>query len=170
MAAAYPVERGASDGHAGKGPALSEAGQGDARRPDLEQQGDGHEEEGRSIVGFCGLGKTALADGFAPPSRTRGRCWRTWSGNLAPPTPQYILHTVEAQDIKLPFECRHGCCTSCVVRIKSGQIRQPEALGISAELREKGYGCYVLATHPPMLKLRFKMKMRRAHLLSYIVN
>lgn len=47
MAAAYPVERGASDGHAGKGPALSEAGQGDARRPDLEQQGDGHEEEGR---------------------------------------------------------------------------------------------------------------------------
>ncbi|XP_072986960.1 ferredoxin C 2, chloroplastic isoform X2 [Typha latifolia] len=31
------------------------------------------------------------------------------------------------------------CCTSCAVRIKSGQIRQPEALGISAELRSKGY-------------------------------
>ncbi|KQJ98380.1 hypothetical protein BRADI_3g36560v3 [Brachypodium distachyon] len=163
MAAAYPVERGASDGHAGKGPALSEAGQGDARRPDLEQQGDGHEEEGRVDE------QQPVARGRRPRP-TRGRCWRTWSGNLAPPTPQYILHTVEAQDIKLPFECRHGCCTSCVVRIKSGQIRQPEALGISAELREKGYGCYVLATHPPMLKLRFKMKMRRAHLLSYIVN
>lgn len=30
-----------------------------------------------------------------------------------------------------------GCCTSCAVRIKNGQIRQPEALGISAELKDK---------------------------------
>ncbi|KAK1317634.1 hypothetical protein QJS10_CPA05g00033 [Acorus calamus] len=55
------------------------------------------------------------------------------------PEDQYILHSAESQDISLPFACRHGCCTSCAVRIKSGQIRQPEALGISAELREKGY-------------------------------
>ncbi|KAK3149704.1 hypothetical protein QOZ80_3AG0221220 [Eleusine coracana subsp. coracana] len=55
------------------------------------------------------------------------------------PEDQYILHTAEAQDISLPFACRHGCCTSCAVRIKSGQIRQPEALGISAELKDQGY-------------------------------
>lgn len=55
------------------------------------------------------------------------------------PQDQYILHTAEAQDIRLPFACRHGCCTSCAVRIKSGQIKQPEALGISAELKDKGY-------------------------------
>ncbi|XP_020205901.1 ferredoxin C 2, chloroplastic [Cajanus cajan] len=55
------------------------------------------------------------------------------------PEDQYILHTAESQNINLPFACRHGCCTSCAVRIKDGQIRQPEALGISAELREKGY-------------------------------
>ena len=30
-----------------------------------------------------------------------------------------------------------GCCTSCAVRIKSGQLRQPEALGISAELKSQ---------------------------------
>lgn len=30
-----------------------------------------------------------------------------------------------------------GCCTSCAVRVKSGQLRQPEALGISAELKSK---------------------------------
>ncbi|KAG7036183.1 hypothetical protein SDJN02_02984, partial [Cucurbita argyrosperma subsp. argyrosperma] len=53
------------------------------------------------------------------------------------PEDQYILHTAEAQSISLPFACRHGCCTSCAVRIKSGQIRQPEALGISAELKSK---------------------------------
>ncbi|KAK7330890.1 hypothetical protein VNO77_25096 [Canavalia gladiata] len=55
------------------------------------------------------------------------------------PEDQYILHTAESQNITLPFACRHGCCTSCAVRIKNGQIRQPEALGISAELKEKGY-------------------------------
>ncbi|XP_057416293.1 ferredoxin C 2, chloroplastic [Lotus japonicus] len=55
------------------------------------------------------------------------------------PEDQYILHTAESQNINLPFACRHGCCTSCAVRIKNGQIKQPQALGISAELREKGY-------------------------------
>ncbi|KAK6157932.1 hypothetical protein DH2020_005246 [Rehmannia glutinosa] len=37
----------------------------------------------------------------------------------------------------IPFPI--GCCTSCAVRVKSGQLRQPEALGISAELKDKGY-------------------------------
>ncbi|XP_030501153.2 ferredoxin C 2, chloroplastic [Cannabis sativa] len=55
------------------------------------------------------------------------------------PEDQYILHTAEAQDISLPFACRHGCCTSCAVRVKSGELRQPEALGISSELKAKGY-------------------------------
>ncbi|KAK4262467.1 hypothetical protein QN277_028024 [Acacia crassicarpa] len=55
------------------------------------------------------------------------------------PEDQYILHTAESQNITLPFACRHGCCTSCAVRVKTGNIRQPEALGISAELKEKGY-------------------------------
>ncbi|CAL5429527.1 unnamed protein product [Camellia sinensis] len=55
------------------------------------------------------------------------------------PEDQYILHTAESQNISLPFACRHGCCTSCAVRVKSGQIRQAEALGISAELKSKGY-------------------------------
>ncbi|XP_068327408.1 ferredoxin C 2, chloroplastic-like [Pyrus communis] len=55
------------------------------------------------------------------------------------PEDQYILHTAESQDITLPFACRHGCCTSCAVRVKSGELRQPEALGISTELKSKGY-------------------------------
>ncbi|KAL5731882.1 Ferredoxin C 2 [Ranunculus cassubicifolius] len=55
------------------------------------------------------------------------------------PEDQYILHTAESQNISLPFACRHGCCTSCAVRVKSGELRQPEALGISTELKSKGY-------------------------------
>jgi len=30
-----------------------------------------------------------------------------------------------------------GCCTSCAVRVKSGELRQPQALGISAELKSQ---------------------------------
>eukprot|EP00252_Welwitschia_mirabilis_P026665 TRINITY_DN880_c0_g1_i1.p1 TRINITY_DN880_c0_g1~~TRINITY_DN880_c0_g1_i1.p1 ORF type:complete len:177 (-),score=29.02 TRINITY_DN880_c0_g1_i1:320-850(-) len=55
------------------------------------------------------------------------------------PEDQYILQTAEEQNIRLPFACRHGCCTSCAVRVKSGELRQPEALGISTELKSKGY-------------------------------
>ncbi|XBI73956.1 hypothetical protein VPH35_067597 [Triticum aestivum] len=73
---------------------------------------------------------------FALASSRGGADWCACHGRLQD---QYILHTAEAQDITLPFACRHGCCTSCAVRIKSGQIRQPEALGISADLREQGY-------------------------------
>ncbi|CAM6083400.1 unnamed protein product [Calypogeia fissa] len=56
------------------------------------------------------------------------------------PEDQYILHTGEDQNIALPFSCRHGCCTACAVRVKSGNLYQPEALGISAELKAQGYG------------------------------
>ncbi|KAL3691904.1 hypothetical protein R1sor_005555 [Riccia sorocarpa] len=55
------------------------------------------------------------------------------------PEDQYILHTGEDQGKDLPFSCRHGCCTACAVRVKSGKLYQPEALGISAELKEQGY-------------------------------
>ncbi|CAI5503474.1 unnamed protein product [Closterium sp. Naga37s-1] len=55
------------------------------------------------------------------------------------PQDQYILQTAEEEGIKLPFACRHGCCTACAVRVISGELVQPRALGISQELKEKGY-------------------------------
>ncbi|XP_062212065.1 ferredoxin C 2, chloroplastic isoform X2 [Phragmites australis] len=82
---------------------------------------------------------TAIAAGVATHKVTVHDRERGVVHEFVVPEDQYILHTAEAQDIRLPFACRHGCCTSCAVRIKSGQIRQPEALGISAELKDKGY-------------------------------
>lgn len=55
------------------------------------------------------------------------------------PEDQYILHTAEYQNVNLPFSCRHGCCTACAVRVKSGEIYQPQALGISPGLKAQGY-------------------------------
>ena len=55
------------------------------------------------------------------------------------PDDQYILQSAEEQGVKLPFSCRNGACTTCAVRVKSGELHQPEAMGLSPDLREQGY-------------------------------
>ena len=55
------------------------------------------------------------------------------------PEDQYILQYLETQDKNLPFSCRNGACTTCAVRIISGEIEQPEAMGLSNELKQQGY-------------------------------
>jgi len=52
---------------------------------------------------------------------------------------RYVLHSAEALDYGLPFSCRNGACTTCAVRVLSGEIYQPEAVGLSQELRDRGY-------------------------------
>ncbi|MBD2256226.1 2Fe-2S iron-sulfur cluster-binding protein [Pseudanabaena sp. FACHB-2040] len=55
------------------------------------------------------------------------------------PEDRYILQTAENQGADLPFSCRNGACTACAVRVKSGSLVQPEAMGLSPDLREQGY-------------------------------
>ncbi|NJP09489.1 MAG: 2Fe-2S iron-sulfur cluster binding domain-containing protein [Leptolyngbyaceae cyanobacterium RU_5_1] len=52
---------------------------------------------------------------------------------------RYILHTAEHQGVELPFACRNGACTTCAVRVLSGELYQPEAMGLSPELQRQGY-------------------------------
>ncbi|MFE4106565.1 2Fe-2S iron-sulfur cluster-binding protein [Almyronema epifaneia] len=58
---------------------------------------------------------------------------------LKVPDNRYILQTAENQGADLPFACRNGACTSCAVRILSGEVHQPEAMGLSPDLRQQGY-------------------------------
>lgn len=71
---------------------------------------------------------------------------------------RYVLFEAEEQGLSLPAACRMGCCTACAVKVTSGTILQPQALGISAGLRADGYAllCVGVATrraerrrHPP---------------------
>ncbi len=55
------------------------------------------------------------------------------------PDDRYILHSVENQGANLPFSCRNGACTTCAVRVLSGELYQPEAMGLSADLQRQGY-------------------------------
>ncbi|MFE1745823.1 2Fe-2S iron-sulfur cluster-binding protein [Coleofasciculus sp. H7-2] len=59
--------------------------------------------------------------------------------DLQVPSDRYILSSVEHQSVELPFSCRNGACTTCAVRVLSGEIHQPEAMGLSPQLRDKGY-------------------------------
>ena len=58
---------------------------------------------------------------------------------------QYILKEFEKKGLTLPFSCRNGCCTSCAVKIISGKLDQPEAIGVSQELKDKGYALICVA-------------------------
>lgn len=55
------------------------------------------------------------------------------------PDDRYILQSVENQGGNIPFSCRNGACTTCAVQVLSGQVHQPEAVGLSQKLRDKGY-------------------------------
>ncbi|MBD2020473.1 2Fe-2S iron-sulfur cluster binding domain-containing protein [Leptolyngbya sp. FACHB-36] len=55
------------------------------------------------------------------------------------PRDRYILQSAENQGANLPFACRNGACTSCAVRILSGDLYQPEAMGLSPKLQQQGY-------------------------------
>ncbi len=81
------------------------------------------------------------------PSHTITVHWRQAGrvSRLEVPEGDYILRSFEAQGEPLPFSCRNGCCTACAVRVRSGQIDQREALGLSRELRERGYGLLCVA-------------------------
>mmetsp|Transcript_10447 Transcript_10447/g.43578 ORF Transcript_10447/g.43578 Transcript_10447/m.43578 type:complete len:90 (-) Transcript_10447:158-427(-) len=41
--------------------------------------------------------------------------------------------------MEMPAQCRNGCCTTCAVKVNSGEVHQPEALGLLKEMKEKGY-------------------------------
>jgi ferredoxin len=58
---------------------------------------------------------------------------------LTVPDDRYILHSAEHQGVELPFSCRNGACTTCAVRVLSGELYQPEAIGLSPDLQKKGY-------------------------------
>jgi ferredoxin len=59
--------------------------------------------------------------------------------HLRIPEDRYILHCAENQGAELPFSCRNGACTACAVRVVSGELYQPEAMGLSPQLQSQGY-------------------------------
>lgn len=54
----------------------------------------------------------------------------------APPS-RYLLYEAESKGLELPYACRMGCCTACAVKVESGELYQPQSLGISQGLKDQ---------------------------------
>ena len=68
---------------------------------------------------------------------------RTISSEIA--DGESIFAHFESLGEKLPFSCRNGCCTTCAVKIISGQMDQSAGIGLSHEMQKKGYGLLCIA-------------------------
>ena len=55
------------------------------------------------------------------------------------PEGQYILRSFESHGEQLPFSCRNGCCTTCAVKVLSGELDQTDGIGLSKEMIANGY-------------------------------
>ncbi len=61
------------------------------------------------------------------------------------PEGEYILRTFEANGEKIPYSCRNGCCTTCAVKVLSGEIDQRDGIGLSLEMQARGYALLCIA-------------------------
>lgn len=52
---------------------------------------------------------------------------------------QTVLSAAEAAGVPLPSSCCSGVCTTCAALLRSGTVHQPDAMGVRADLQEKGY-------------------------------
>ncbi|ACA98630.1 MULTISPECIES: 2Fe-2S iron-sulfur cluster binding domain-containing protein [Cyanophyceae] len=55
------------------------------------------------------------------------------------PEDEFILRSIEKQGFQIPFSCRNGACTTCAVRVLSGDLEQKYAMGLSPDLQRQGY-------------------------------
>ena len=61
------------------------------------------------------------------------------------PEGEYILRSFESHGEQLPFSCRNGCCTTCAVKVLSGEIDQTDGIGLSKEMIDNGYALLCVA-------------------------
>ncbi len=61
------------------------------------------------------------------------------------PEGESILAFVESRGEKIPFSCRNGCCTTCAVKIISGNVDQSAGIGLSQDMQNRGYALLCIA-------------------------
>jgi ferredoxin len=66
---------------------------------------------------------------------------------------QTVLAAAEAAGVDLPSSCCSGVCTTCAARVTEGSVQQPDAMGVRADLQEKGFTLRCVAFPLSNLKL-----------------
>lgn len=58
---------------------------------------------------------------------------------LQVPDDRPILTVANEAGLDLPSSCTAGICTTCAAQITEGTIEQPDAMGVSPEMKAKGF-------------------------------
>lgn len=58
---------------------------------------------------------------------------------------QTILSAAEEAGVPLPSSCCSGVCTTCAARLLQGDVHQPDAMGVKADLQAEGYALLCVA-------------------------
>lgn len=58
---------------------------------------------------------------------------------LQVPDDRPILTVAIEAGLDLPSSCTAGICTTCAAQVTEGKIEQPDAMGVSPEMKEKGF-------------------------------
>jgi ferredoxin len=71
---------------------------------------------------------------------------------------QTVLAAAEEAGVPLPSSCCSGVCTTCAALLSDGEVHQPDAMGVKAELQQQGYALLCVAYPRSDLKLRAGME------------
>ncbi len=55
------------------------------------------------------------------------------------PDDRPILTVANELGLDLPSSCTAGICTTCAAQVTHGTVDQPDAMGVSPEMKEKGF-------------------------------
>ncbi len=80
------------------------------------------------------------------------------------PEDQTILEGAQAAGLDLPSSCTAGICTTCAAQVLAGTLEQPDAMGVSPELREQGYSLLCVAYPRSDLKIETEKEDTVYHL------
>ena len=58
---------------------------------------------------------------------------------------QTVLAAAEEAGVPLPSSCCSGVCTTCAALVRDGEVHQPDAMGVKAELQQQGYALLCVA-------------------------
>ncbi|XHX79937.1 MAG: 2Fe-2S iron-sulfur cluster-binding protein [Stenomitos frigidus ULC029] len=83
---------------------------------------------------------------------------------LQVPDDQTILEAAQASGLELPNSCNAGICTTCAAQVTEGTVDQPDAMGVSPELREQGYALLCVAYPRSDLKIETEKEDTVYHL------